>query len=153
MKKYLLVPLALAAATQFASADPITRQIKVTANIPASVFTIRDEGNWMNQEQRMGLDENGNLLGIQQRLYVKSSEPLTAKFTSPPTITGLGQNIPLTLNIGGTDVNATTPTEFISAADAGNGRTLDVVLGAAPGPYKPANYFGYMNVVFDVKAP
>lgn len=154
MKKYLLAPLALLAATQVAQADTTSRQITVTAIVPTSAFVVRDEGNWMATPQSLPSFDDGSLGSVQNRMYLKSTTgAVTAKFMSNPTITSGRTNIPLSFSIAGVDLT-TTAQEVVPQNDAAAGQSVETVLGvAAAGPYTPGNYRGIVNVVFETPAP
>ena len=87
----LALPLALMiAAGSAVAADPIEKQVTVTATIPTENFYVEPVGgNWMNEPQDMAWNSfQQTLQPIRKQLQVRSTTgPISAYLLNPATIT------------------------------------------------------------------
>lgn len=96
MKKlFLALPLALAAGSVFA-ADPIEKQVLITATVPTASFFVEPVGgNWMNDPQNMAWNPHMETLSpIRKQLEAKSTVgPITAHLLTPAVVTSGGTRL------------------------------------------------------------
>ncbi|HDS1736977.1 CS1 type fimbrial major subunit [Pseudomonas hunanensis] len=159
MKRTLLaLPLALLCAGSAIAADPIEKQVQITAQIPTAAFYVEPVGgNWMNDPQEMTWNSyQSTLEPIRKQLQVKSTiGPITGYLISPAVIANGSNNIGLDVQVGDT-LLLTTPSEVVSAAQAAPGATIGFVVSAKPAPttgYEPGNYQGLVSMMFETAAP
>lgn len=159
MKRTLLaLPLALLTTTCAFAADPIEKQVQVTAQVPTAAFYVEPVGgNWMNDPQEMAWNSfRGELDPIRKELQVKSTVgPISAYLISPATIASGTNNIGLDVSVGDT-LLTTTSAEVVTAAQAAPGAIIGfkVAAQAASGAgYAPGNYQGLVSMMFETAAP
>lgn len=79
---FLAIPLAVMAASGVQAADPIEKQVLITATVPTAAFYVEPVGgNWMNAPQDMAWNPvNSSFYPITKQLNAKSTiGPITAR--------------------------------------------------------------------------
>lgn len=155
MKRILMaLPLALFTATAAHAADPIEKQIQVTALVPTDSFYVEPVGgNWINDPQELQWNSfRAELQPIRKQLQVKSTVgPISAYLLSPATITSGTNNIGLDVKVADTTLT-TTSTEVVSQAQAAPGTVIGFEIAAQAAPstgYVPGNYQGLVSMMFE----
>lgn len=153
----LALPFAALVAGPAMAADPIEKQVLITASVPTANFYVDPVGgNWMNDPQDMAWNAfQGSLTPIRKQLQAKSTVgPITAHLLSPAVVTSGVDAIGLDVKISDT-VLTTSPTEILTAAQAAPGVTVDFEVAAQEpaGGYKPGNYQGLVSMMFETAAP
>ncbi|MGE7990889.1 CS1 type fimbrial major subunit [Pseudomonas sp. NPDC089554] len=146
---FMALPLALFTATAAHAADPIEKQVQVTAQVPTDAFYVEPVGgNWMNDPQELQWNSfRSELQPIRKQLQVKSTVgPIAAYMLSPATITsGLDVKV-------ANEVLTTTSAEVVSGALAGPGAVIGFEIAAQAAPstgYVPGNYQGLVSMMFE----
>ncbi|MFF7108006.1 CS1 type fimbrial major subunit [Pseudomonas sichuanensis] len=158
MKAFLLaLPLALMAATGVQAADPIEKQVLITATVPTAAFYVEPVGgNWMNDPQDMAWNPvSSSFYPINKQLQAKSTiGPITARLLSPASIVSGIDAIDLNVRVGATDLS-TTAQVVLPQAQAAAGSLMDFVVEAQSpaGGYKPGAYQGLVSMMFETAAP
>lgn len=158
MKAFLLaLPLAVLAANSAIAADPIEKQVLITATVPTAAFYVEPVGgNWMNDPQDMAWNSfQGTLEPIRKQLQAKSTiGPITAHLLTPAAVTSGVNVIDLNVKVGATTLT-TTATEVLAAPQAATGTTLDFMVEptAPAGGYQPGSYQGLVSMMFETAAP
>ncbi|MDD2046434.1 CS1 type fimbrial major subunit [Pseudomonas putida] len=159
MKRTLLaLPLAMLFAGSAFAADPIEKQVLVTAVVPTAAFYVEPVGSdWMNDPQELPWNPIKSSFGeIRHQLQAKSTiGPITGYLLNAPVITSGLDAIDLNVKVGATDLE-TTPNEILTAAQAAPGAVMDFVITAkAPsnGAFTPGNYQGLVSMMFETEAP
>ncbi|CAG8867449.1 hypothetical protein PS627_02495 [Pseudomonas fluorescens] len=152
------LPLVLLAAGAVQAADPIEKQVLVTAVVPTAAFYVEPVGSdWMNDPQELPWNPVQSTFGeIRHQLQAKSTiGPITGYLLTSPVITSGLDAIDLNVKVGDTDLS-TTSTEILNAAQATPGAVMDFVVTAktpAGGAFIPGNYQGLVNMMFETAAP
>ncbi len=159
MKKiYAAFPLACCLASPVWAAELIEKQVTVTATVPTAAFFVEPiGGNWMNDPQDLAYNSfTKTFVPIRKQLQAKNTAAggINAKLMRPAVIVSGADQIPLTVSVGGKDLNHTTAQLVVNQADAqaGNGAVVDfqiasaLAAGTAP---KPGNYQGEVNMMFE----
>lgn len=159
MKRLLMaLPLALFTATAAHAADPIEKQVQVTAQVPTDAFYVEPVGgNWMNDPQELAWNSfRSELQPIRKQLQVKSTVgPISAYLLSPATITSGTNSIGLDVKVANTTLD-TTPAEVVSQAQAAPGAVIGFEIAAQAAPnsgYVPGSYQGLVSMMFETAAP
>jgi len=155
----LALPLALFA-THALAADPIEKQVTVTAQVPTENFFVDPiGGNWMSDPQDMAWNSSQqSLQDIRKQLRTKSTTGAISAYLLNPAIMTSGSNrIELDVAVNGT-VLKTTTAPVVPATDALAGATVDFVISAqaptaADGKYVPGNYQGIVGMMFETVIP
>ncbi len=152
------LPFALLVAGAVQAADPIEKQVLVTAVVPTAAFYVEPIGSdWMNDPQELPWYPTQAAFGeIRHQLQAKSTiGPITGYLTSPAVVTSGLDAIDLNVKVGATDLT-TTSAEILTAAQATPGAVMDFVITAkAPtsGTFIPGSYQGLVNMMFETAAP
>ncbi|WP_434771052.1 CS1 type fimbrial major subunit [Pseudomonas entomophila] len=152
------LPLVLLAAGVAQAADPIEKQVLVTAVVPTAAFYVEPVGSdWMNDPQELPWNPVKSTFGeIRHQLQAKSTiGPITGYLLNSPVITSGLDAIDLSVKVGNTEL-ATTPSEILTGAQALPGAVMDFVVTAknpAGGAYTPGNYQGLVSMMFETAAP
>jgi hypothetical protein len=154
------LPLALAFAINAHAADPIEKQVTVTATIPTEAFFVEPVGgNWMNDPQDMNWNSyQETLQPIRKQLQVKSTTgAISAYLLHPAVMSGGAGNIGLDVSVNGTALKLTSEA-VVPAPQAAAGATVEFMVAAqAPntgnGKYLPGNYQGVINMMFETVTP
>lgn len=152
------LPFALLVAGAVQAADPIEKQVLVTAVVPTAAFYVEPIGSdWMSEPQELPWNPLRSAFGeIRHQVQAKSTiGPITGYLLSPPVLTSGLDAIDLNVKVGATDLT-TTSTEILTAAQATPGAIMDFVVTAkAPtsGSFTPGNYQGLVNMMFETAAP
>jgi len=80
---------------------------------------------------------------------------ITGYLTNPAVMASGSDNIALSVKLGGVALS-TTSVEVIKADDAKTGKLLELEVIPADAPvtgYKPGNYQGVVNMIFESEAP
>ncbi|MDH0305075.1 MULTISPECIES: CS1 type fimbrial major subunit [unclassified Pseudomonas] len=155
---FMALPLALLTTAVAHAADPIEKQVQVTATVPTDAFYVEPVGgNWMNDPQELGWNSfRGELQAITKQLQVKSTVgPISAYLLSPAAITSGTNSIGLDIKVADT-VLSTTSTEVVSQAQAAPGAVVGFEIAAQAAPstgYVPGNYQGLVSMMFETAAP
>ncbi|NBA93693.1 CS1 type fimbrial major subunit [Pseudomonas sp. R5(2019)] len=155
---FLALPLALLVAGNAFAADPIEKQVTVTASIPTENFYVEPVGgNWMNDPQSMRWNPvQESLEPIQKQLQVKSTiGAISARLLDPPIIASGANSIGLAVSIAGTELT-TSAQPVVAAAAAAPGTVVGFEIAAikpAAGKYVAGNYQGVVNMMFETAAP
>lgn len=159
MKVWIAAPLAMLMSANLMAAEGIEHQVTVTAQIPTEAFYVQQIGgeNWMNTPQKLAYgSHNKKLSKLNKQLDVKSTiGAIKGYLTNPAVMTSGGDNIALTVKVGGVTLS-TTSIEIVKADDAKTGKVigLEVIPVDAPvAGYKPGNYQGVVNMIFESEAP
>lgn len=159
MKRTLLaLPMALMFAGSAFAADPIEKQVLVTAIVPTAAFYVEPVGSdWMKDPQDLPWNPNKSSFGeIRRQLQAKSSVgPITGYLLNEPVLTSGLDTIELNVKVGDTDLK-TTSDEILTAAQASPGALMDFVITAktpGSGAFKPGNYQGLVSMMFETAAP
>lgn len=135
---------------------------EVSVDIPTlSFYVIPSEGDWMHREQTLPWDiHTSTLLGLRKSFDVKTDgSAIEARLESFPYLTAGGDsrdNIVLRVSFNGHELTQDpTPRQVVSAEDAmaGHRVALEIVPREQAGGYKPGEYYGTVNIVFNVAAP
>lgn len=155
---FLALPLALFAATAAQAADPIEKQIQITAQIPTDAFYVEPVGgNWMGDPQELAWNPfRSELQPLRKQLQVKSTVgAISAYLLSPAMITSGSNNIGLDVKVANITLK-TAPQEVVSQTQAAPGATIGFEVAAqaaSGGAYVPGNYQGLVNMMFETAAP
>lgn len=158
MKSFLLaLPLAVLGAGSALAADPIEKQVLVTAVVPTAAFYVEPVGgNWMNDPQEMAWNPfQETLEPIRKQLQAKSTVgAITAHLLSPAQIASGAEAIDLVVKVGGTSLT-TSAVEILSDTQAAPGVLVDfeVVPQEPTGGYQPGNYQGLVSMMFETATP
>jgi len=151
----LALPLALMMAAGSAlAADPIEKQVTVTATIPTESFYVEPVGgNWMNEPQDMAWNSfQQTLQPIRKQLQVRSTTgPISAYLLNPATITSGADTIGLDVSVAGKSLTLTSA-EVITQEQAAPGAIVGFEVAAqaaGAGGYAPGNYLGVVNMMFE----
>lgn len=149
----LALPLALMMAATAQAADPIEKQVTVTATIPTESFYVEPVGgNWMNEPQSMAWNSfQQTLQPIRKQLQVRSTTgPISAYLTNPAMITSGADTIALDVRVAGTSL-IMNPREVIAEDQAASGAIVgfEIAALASVGGYNPGNYLGVINMMFE----
>ena len=151
----LALPLALMMAAGLAqAADPIEKQVTVTATIPTENFYVEPVGgNWMNEPQDMTWNSfQQSLQPIRKQLQVRSTTgPISAYLLNPASITSGADSIGLDVSVAGTQLSLTS-TEVVGGELAAPGAIVGFEIAAqsaGTGGYVPGNYLGVVNMMFE----
>lgn len=149
------LPLSLMIATGMAqAADPIEKQVTVTASIPTESFSIEPVGgNWMNDPQDMAWNSTQqSLQPIRKQLLVRSTTgPIFGHLLTPAAITSGADNIALDVVVAGTPLSLTS-TEIVGMEQAAPGAVVGfeiIAQSAGAAGYAPGNYQGMVNMLFE----
>ncbi|MBA1205382.1 adhesin [Pseudomonas capeferrum] len=152
------LPFALLVAGAVQAADPIEKQVLVTAVVPTAAFYVEPIGSdWMNDPQELPWNPIKSTFGeIRHQLQAKSTVgPITGYLLASPVITSGLDAIDLNVKVGATDLE-TTPNEILNASQALPGTVMDFVITAktpAGGAFTPGNYQGLVSMMFETAAP
>lgn len=159
MKVWIAAPLAMLVSANLMAAERIEHQVTVTAQIPTEAFYVQPTGgdNWMSTPQKLTYNPYTKKLDkLSKQLDAKSTlGAIKGYLTNPAAMTSGNDNIPLTVKIGGVTLD-TNSVEVMKADDAKTGKVLalEVIPGDAPvAGYKPGNYQGVVNMIFESEAP
>ncbi|MFV3288101.1 CS1 type fimbrial major subunit [Pseudomonas sp. NY11955] len=158
MKALLLaLPFAALVAGPAMAADPIEKQVLITATVPTASFYVEPVGgNWMNDPQDMAWNSfQGSLTPVRKQLQAKSTiGPITAHLLSPAVVSSGLDAINLDVKIGDT-ILTTSAAEILTEAQAAPGAIVDfeVAAQAPAGGYLPGNYQGLVSMMFETAAP
>lgn len=93
---------------------------------------------------------------LSKQLEVKSTIGAIKGYLTNPAVMASGkENIGLTVKVGGVSLS-TSSAEILTAADALTGKLLGLEVIPADAPvagYKPGNYQGVVNMIFESEAP
>lgn len=158
MKRSLLaLPLTLLFAGSV-FANPIEKQVLVTAVVPTAAFYVEPIGSdWMNDPQELPWNPTQATFGeIRHQLQAKSTiGPITGQLLNAAVITSGLDTINLNVKVGATDLD-TTSKEILTAAQALPGAVMDFVITAktpGSGSFTPGNYQGLVSMMFETAAP
>ncbi|AIR91713.1 CS1 type fimbrial major subunit [Pseudomonas cremoricolorata] len=140
-----------------AVADPIEKQVLITATVPTANFYVEPVGgNWMNDPQDMAWNSfQGALTPIRKQLQAKSTiGPITAHLLSPAVVSSGLNAINLDVKIADT-VLTTTPAQILTDVQAAPGAIIDFEVSSQvpTGGYKPGSYQGLVSMMFETAAP
>ncbi|HDX8379887.1 TPA: adhesin [Aeromonas salmonicida] len=159
MKVWIAAPLAMLVSANLMAAERIEHQVTVTAQIPTEAFYVQPTGgdNWMSTPQKLAYNPYTKKLDkLSKQLDVKSTlGAIKGYLTNPAAMASGNDNIPLTVKIGGVTLG-TTSAEVMTATDARTGKLLGLEVIPADAPvagYKPGNYQGVVNMMFESEAP
>lgn len=155
MKRLTLLALALIASTQALAADPIEKQVTVSATIPTTAFYVEPYGgNWMNDVQELSYQPSSDTLApVRKQLQAKSTVgPIEALLINDAAISNGPDNIALVVSIAGTPLS-TTAKKIMT--DVTGMKILDFQVDATKpaGGFKPGTYQGVVNMMFQTAAP
>lgn len=93
---------------------------------------------------------------VQKKLYIRSSlGAVTGRLLEPAQLGGDAGSLPLTVKLGSYELT-TSPQTLLTASQAHEGVTLEVLISASPNEgdhYKPGRYRGVVNMLFELSAP
>ncbi|KTA80627.1 CS1 type fimbrial major subunit [Aeromonas salmonicida] len=159
MKVWIAAPLAMLVSANLMAAERIEHQVTVTAQIPTDTFYVQPTGgdNWMSTPQKLAYNPYTKKLDkLSKQLDAKNTlGPIKGYLSNPAVMASGGENIALTVKVGGVSLS-TSSAEILTAADAKTGKLLGLEVIPADAPdagYKPGNYQGVVNMIFEPGAP
>jgi hypothetical protein len=159
MKVWIAAPLAMLVSANLMAVERIEHQVTVTAQIPTDTFYVQPTGgdNWMSTPQKLAYNPHTKKLDkLSKQLDAKNTlGPIKGYLSNPAVMTSGKENIALTVKVGGVSLS-TSSTEILTAADALTGKLLGLEVIPADAPdtgYKPGNYQGVLNMIFEPGAP
>ncbi|WP_346204840.1 CS1 type fimbrial major subunit [Aeromonas salmonicida] len=158
MKVWIVAPLAMLVSANLMAAERVEHQVTVTAQIPTEDFYVQPTGgdNWMSTPQKLAYNPYTKKLDkLSKQLDAKSTVgAITGYLTNPAVMASGNDNIPLTVKIGGVTLS-TKSAAVMEADDAKTGKLLgfEVIPEASGSGYKPGNYQGVVNMIFESEAP
>lgn len=155
MKKLTLLALAMIASTQAMAADPIEKQVTVSATIPTTTFYVEPYGsNWMNEVQEMGYNAiSETLMPVNKQLMAKSTiGPIEALLLNDAAMSNGADSIALVVSIAGTTLG--TAAKPIMNDTTGQ-KVLDFKVDATKpaAGFKPGTYQGVVSMLFQTATP
>ncbi|WP_192558906.1 CS1 type fimbrial major subunit [Pseudomonas allokribbensis] len=135
---------------------------EVSVDIPTlGFYVIPSEADWIHREQTLPWDiHTSTLLGLRKSFDVKTDgSAIEARLENFPYLTAGGDsrdNIVLRVSFNGKELaQDPTPRQVVSVEEATAGRRvqLEIVPREQAGGYKPGEYNGTVNIVFNVAAP
>jgi len=132
MKVWIAAPLAMLMSANLMAAERVEHQVTVTAQIPTEAFYVQPTGgdNWISTPQKLAYNA-----------YTKKLDKLSKQMEAKSTI-------------GAITGYLTNPA--VKADDAKTGKLLELEVIPADAPvtgYKPGNYQGVVNMIFESEAP
>ncbi|UVL59983.1 fimbrial protein [Pseudomonas sp. B21-032] len=157
-RTFLALPLALLAVGNVFAAEPLEKQVTVTATIPTENFYVEPVGgNWMNEPQNMAWNTiRESLEPISKQLQVKSTTgAISARLLSPAVINSGANSIGLDVAVNGTGLTTTSVPVVPAAAAAAGARVAFGIAAqsAGAGGYVPGNYQGIVSMLFETVTP
>lgn len=152
--------LALTSAWAFAAREEL--EFFVSIDIPtANFYVIPSEPDWIHREQRLPWNVNTSTLGgLRRNFDVKhDSSAIEARLESFPYLTNgrdSRDNINLQVTFNGKELsNHPVPTQVVTAEEAMAGARvrLEIQPREQGGGYKPGDYYGTVNIIFNVATP
>lgn len=152
--------LALMSAWAFAAREEI--EFFVSVDIPTlNFYVIPSEPDWIHREQRLPWNVNTSTLGGLRRDFdVKhDSSAIEARLESFPYLTNgrdSRENINLRVSFNGKELSHhPVPLQVVTAEEAmaGSRVRLEIEPREQPGGYKPGDYYGTVNIIFNAAAP
>ncbi|UVM26357.1 fimbrial protein [Pseudomonas sp. B21-021] len=135
---------------------------EVSVDIPTlGFYVLPSEADWIHREQTLPWDiHTSTLLGLRKSFDVKTDgSAIEARLENFPYLTAGGDsrdNIVLRVSFNGKELaQDPTPRQVVSAEEATAGRRvqLEIVPREQADGYKPGEYNGTVNIVFNVAAP
>ncbi|SIR11307.1 fimbrial protein [Aeromonas hydrophila] len=159
MKVWIAAPLAMLMSANLMAAERVEHQVTVTAQIPTEAFYVQPIGgdNWISTPQKLSYNPYTKKLDkLSKQMEAKSTiGAITGYLTNPAVMASGSDNIALSVKLGGVALS-TTSAEVIKADDAKTGKLLELEVIPADAPvtgYKPGNYQGVVNMIFESEAP
>ncbi|MDZ5433665.1 CS1 type fimbrial major subunit [Pseudomonas fluorescens] len=151
--------LALMSAWAFAAREEI--EFFVSVNIPTlNFYVIPSEPNWIHREQVLPWDVNTRKLGGLRRTFdVKhDSSAIEARLESYPHLANgrdSRENINLLVSFNGKELSHhPVPQQVVTAEEArGGARVMLEIKPRDDSTYYPGDYYGTVNIIFNVAAP
>ncbi|NUU36845.1 CS1 type fimbrial major subunit [Pseudomonas sp. C2B4] len=135
---------------------------EVSVDIPTLEFyVIPSEADWIHHQQTLPWDTHSSTLGgLRKNFDVRTdSSAIEARLESFPILSS-GQDsrddISLRITFNGTELShQPVPRQVVSREEAVAGKRvrLEIEPRAQPGGYKPGDYYGSVNIIFNVAAP
>jgi hypothetical protein len=135
---------------------------EVSVDIPTlGFYVIPSEADWIHREQTLPWDIHASTLrGLRKSFDVKTDgSAIEARLESFPYLSSGGDsrdNIVLRVRFNGKELSHDPiPQEVVSVEDAmaGSRVHLEIDPREQAGGYKPGEYYGTVNIVFNVAAP
>ena len=159
MKVWIAAPLAMLVSANLMAAERIEHQVTVTAQIPTEAFYVQPTGgdNWMSTPQKLAYNVyNKKLEKLSKQLDAKNTAgPIKGYLSTPAMLSSGKDNIALTVKVAGVALS-TASAEILTSTEAKAGKLvgLEVIPSDAPAEgYKPGNYQGVVNMIFEPGAP
>lgn len=151
------IPMALLLATSAFADQRIDHTVTITATVPTDAFYVEPlGGNWMNDPQNMSYRPfDATFEPVRKQLSMKSTTgAIQAKMLNLPAMTSGTDTIGLDVVIAGKKLNLTSQ-PVVLEADAKNGAVVDFMVAAVKPTtgFKPGNYQGIVNMVFETPDP
>lgn len=152
--------LALMSAWAFAAREEI--EFFVSVDIPTlNFYVIPSDPDWIHREQRLPWNVNTSTLGGLRRDFdVKhDSSAIEARLESFPYLTNgrdSRDNINLRVSFNGKELSHhPVPLQVVTAEEAmaGSRVRLEIEPREQIGGYKPGDYYGTVNIIFNAAAP
>jgi hypothetical protein len=163
LKKLTVVPLSAVAlwACTAAFAAREVHHFEVLVTIPSHAFyVIPADPGWIHQEQQLPWNLVTSTLGGLRKYFDVKNEAgsIKARLEGRPYLSNGtdAHDIGLRVLFNGRLLNELESTEVVSLSDAALGKRvlLEVVpVPPADGVYKPGNYFGSVNMIFNAVLP
>jgi len=149
----------LAGSSVFAARE--AHRFEVFVTIPAQAFyVIASDPGWIHREQRLPWHLASSTLGsLRKHFDVKNQAgSIEARLEGRPYLSNGtdAHDIRLQVSFNGLVLSEAENTEVVSMSDAAMGKRvlLEIVpMPPADGLYKPGNYFGSVNMIFNAVLP
>ncbi len=160
LKKIIPVLIgAWASSTAFAARE--SHHFDVFVSIPTLAFyVIPSDPGWIHREQQLPWNLTASTLGGLRKFFDVKNEAgsIEARLEGRPYLSNgtEAHDIGLRVLFNGTLLNDAENSEVVSMADAIAGKrvVLEIVpVPPADGVYKPGNYFGNVNMIFNAVMP
>ncbi|MGW8462792.1 CS1 type fimbrial major subunit [Pseudomonas sp. CLCA07] len=156
-----LLAAAVAYASHPAFAAREVYQFEVFVTIPTQAFyVIPSDPTWIHREQQLPWNLTTSTLGGLRKYFDVKNEAgsIEARLEGRPYLSNgtPADDIGLRVLFNGTLLSELESSEVVSLADAAPGKRvlLEIVpMPPADGVYKPGNYFGNVNMIFNAVMP
>lgn len=156
-----LLAVAVAYASHPAFAAREVHQFDVFVTIPTQAFyVIPSDPTWIHREQQLPWNLTASTLGGLRKYFDVKNEAgsIEARLEGRPHLSNgtPADDIGLRVLFNGTLLSELESSEVVSLTDAAPGKRvlLEIVpMPPADGVYKPGNYFGNVNMIFNAVMP
>jgi hypothetical protein len=154
-----LAGVVLASASAFAAIEKHRFEVSVT--VPTLAFYVLPaDPDWIHREQRLPWNLVTSTLGSLRKSFDVKNEagPIEARLEGRPYLSNgiAADDIALRVMFNGRVLNELEPSEVVSLDDAALGKRVLLEIVPVPpldGAYKPGNYVGSVNMMFNAVLP